>query len=111
MSDLTGVHEVAQDFLRELEMGNCFYQEEKAEVVDFNIMNLVVLKRSGAPPYFYGFKPSGRPVFTHDLRLAQTFVMNTPLLNENVEKLNVMGVKVEQRPTVWYEGKHVNERC
>lgn len=104
------VHKVAADFLIELERGNSFYQEEQIEVEPLaTFAGLVALRRPVKPHYFYGFKPSGRPIFTHDLRLAKSFETAHHTLTQHIEHLAVIGEKVEPHPTVWSEGKHYNQ--
>ena len=107
MYDLEDVHQTAEKFLREYQR-NMNYKAEKLEVnqsLELPLPEFVVLKQTMTPPYFYGFKPSGRPVFTHDLRLAKSFKTDCITIGPHIDRLKSVGVKVEQHPTTWYEGK------
>ena len=99
------VHHAAVQFLEQLRKGNPHYAEEKIEVAPLAITDLVVLKQTARPPYFYGFKPSGRPVFTHDLKIAKSFNSSCPTVGEHVERLGTIGIQVEPHLTVWREGR------
>lgn len=109
MYDLDGVNKTATAFLEELERGTTAYREEQTEICHINASTLVVLKRPDTPPYFYGFKPSGRPIFTHDIRLAKAFKMTCHTLYQHAERLMHLGVDVDTHPTVWFEGRHKDE--
>jgi hypothetical protein len=105
------VHKVASDFLKSLERGTV-YREERLEPVSISMpigKDLVALKRKEAPHYFCGFKPSGRPVFTHDLRVAKSFEATSMSMATEVNRLRIIGVDVQPHPTVWFEGKHHSE--
>ena len=70
---MADVHELAADYLKQLKSGgDPFYKEEKIEVSAIEMSNLIVLRKETHPRYFSGFKPSGRPVFAHDVRLARS---------------------------------------
>ena len=104
------IHKIAADFLKEVERGNAIYKEEQAKVEAMASMTgLVALRRAANPPYFYGFKSSGRPVFTHDIRLAKSFSTSHPSLTQHIDHLATIGVEVSQHLTVWSEGKHHSE--
>ena len=105
------VSKVAADFLKAMERGTV-YREERVETVPISMSlpaTFVALKRAESPNYFCGFKPSGRPVFAHDLRVAKSFEPTCPHLGTSVDRLRMIGVEVEPHPTVWYEGKHRSE--
>jgi hypothetical protein len=105
------VHKVANDFLKTLERGTA-YREERLEVVPVSLTigkDLVALKRKEAPNYFCGFKPSGRPIFTHDLRLAKSFEAQCMTLAAAATQLVTIGIEITLHPTVWYEGRHHTE--
>jgi hypothetical protein len=106
------VHKVAADFLKALERGTT-YREERLEPLSISVpvetTQFVALKRHETPHYFCGFKPSGRPVFTHDLRVAKSFDPQCMTLAMSVDRLRIVGVEVQPHPTVWYEGKHRTE--
>lgn len=107
---MSEINRVAAAFLREIERGEVKYQEEKTQVEAVaTFTGLVALRRPITPHYFYGFKPSGRPIFTHDLRLAKSFDAHHPALDHHVERLTMIGETVSPHPTVWKEGKHQNE--
>jgi len=109
MSDhLSCVNRTAENFLRELEKGNGFYEEAKIEVVAVDMTGMVVLKQPGPPPFFCGFKPSGRPIFTHDLRLARSFTKHCEELYESAERLITLGIDVKPHLTMWHEGRNRN---
>ena len=104
------IHTVAADFLKALERGTT-YREERLEPVPVAIpvCSHVALKREETPYFFAGFKPSGRPVFTHDLRLAKSFDPQSMTLAIHVNQLNGVGQEVEPHPTVWIDGRHFTE--
>ena len=107
---MSEINKVAAAFLREIERGNTQYKEEKVEVEPLaTFTGMVALRCPVKRQYFYGFKPSGRPIFTHDLRLAKSFDSNHPALDQHVERLSMIGENVLLHPTVWKEGKHHNE--
>jgi hypothetical protein len=108
---MSDIHKIAADFLADLELGDSIYREEQIEVEPLataTIVELVALRRSAPPCYFYGFKSSGRPLFTHDLRLAKSFDAKNPELMHHVRRLELIGEAVVPHPTVWFEGKHRN---
>jgi hypothetical protein len=105
MSRQDDIHAIAADFLQALKDGGSpFYQEEVLEVESLAVTNLVVLRMKAAPKYFYGFKASGAPVFTHDMKIAKTFVSSCPSLGQHADKLKDHGFEVEPHITVWREG-------
>ncbi len=101
------VHAAATKFLTQLGKGNPHYAEEKIEVSPLAITDLVLLKQEATPPYFYGFKPSGRPVFTHDMKIAKAFNSACPTIGEHIARLEKIGIQVERHLTVWREGRDV----
>ncbi len=104
---LTDVHKIATAYLDNLERGETAYKEEKIEVESLaSLPALVTLKRSTNPPFFYGFKSSGRPIFTHDLRLAKSFEISHSSVEQHVKHLEGIGENVVLHPTVWLEGRH-----
>ena len=104
------IHQIAANFLREIERGNAVYKEEQTNVEAVaSVTGLVALRRAVNPPYFYGFKPSGRPIFTHDIRLAKSFSTSHPSLAQHIDHLATIGVEVSQHLTVWSEGRHHSE--
>jgi hypothetical protein len=107
---MSKINSIAAAFLKELEQGNSFYKEETVAVEAVaTFTGLVALKRSALPQFFHGFKPSGRPLFTHALHLAKSFDSMHPSLDEHVERLKLVGEDVVPHPTVWIEGKHRSE--
>jgi hypothetical protein len=101
----TDLHQVAEDFLKKLkDGGDPFYKEERVEAAALQMLNLAVLKRKTHPQYFYGFKPSGLPVFTHDVRLAHSFTTSCPTFAQHAEQLKTAGIEVSSEPTIWREG-------
>lgn len=99
------VHQTAAEFLKQLGKGNPHYAEEKVEVSPLAITDLVLLKQKSTPPYFYGFKPSGRPIFTHDMKIAKAFASSHPDVEANIKRLGQIGIAVEAHLTVWREGR------
>jgi hypothetical protein len=107
---MSEINRVAAAFLRQIERGNLAYKEEKVEVETVaEFTGLVALRCPIKKQFFYGFKPSGRPIFTHDIRLAKSFETNHPALTQHMERLEMVGETVAPHPTVWIEGKHRNE--
>lgn len=107
---MSEINRVAAAFLREIERGETQYKEEKTDVeTPVGFTGLVALRCVVTRKFFYGFKPSGRPVFTHDLRLAKAFESHHNSLVEHVERLELIGQEIALHPTVWVEGKHQSE--
>jgi hypothetical protein len=107
------IHKVASDFLKNLERGHAYNREEQAEPTPISVPvygELVALKREEAPQYFCGFKPSGRPIFTHELRLAKSYEPQTLELANDLNRLRTLGFVVVPHPTVWLNGKHRSEQ-
>jgi hypothetical protein len=102
---MSDVHALAADYLKQLKNGgDPFYKEEKIEVEALEMSNLIVLRRDQHPKYFYGFKSCGRPIFTHDTKLARTFESTCMTVKQHVHKLMQIGVNVQPEPTIWREG-------
>ena len=101
------VHHAAVQFLQQLGKGNPHYAEEKIEVSPLAITDFVLLKQKATPPYFYGFKPSGRPIFTHDIKIAKAFNSSCPTVEEHIKRLGSYGIAVEAHLTIWREGREV----
>jgi hypothetical protein len=107
---MSEINKIASSFLKQLERGGRFYKEETITPEPIAAFTgLVALKRSVKPEFFHGFKPSGRPVFTHDLRLAKSFHTTRQELEDHINQLEAVGETVLPHPTVWFEGKHRDE--
>jgi hypothetical protein len=103
------IHKIAADYLTKIKRSS--YQEEQLEVQPIaEFTGLVALRRSEKPEFFHGFKPSGRPVFTHELRLAKSFHSMQNSLSEHISRLTMIGETVSLHPTVWFEGRHKSEQ-
>lgn len=103
MHDLNAV---ASNFLKAYkEHRKSAYVEEKIEPEPIEITSLVILKQADNPPYFYGFKPSGRPIFTYDHKIAKVFNSGCPSVTEHIERLRMIGIEIEAHLTIWREGR------
>jgi hypothetical protein len=108
---MSDINRVAAAFLRALHEGSAYSDEPIVhEVEPLAAQGLVALKRTAHPQYFYAFKPSGRPVFVHELRLAKSFETTSTDTWEHVERLHNLGEKVSPQLTVWKDGVHQYER-
>lgn len=104
------LNRIAEQFLKDLAKGITAYSDEKVFVEPIAVGGYVALKQDAIPHYFAGFKPSGRPVFTYDLRLAKSFPATSVNLHETVGRLGMVGVSVKPHQTVWHEGRHISEQ-
>jgi hypothetical protein len=104
---MSDINHIASKFLLSLKEGSAYSDEPLVhEVEPLAAQGLVALKRTEHPQYFYGFKPSGRPVFVHDLRLARSFEVNGSDVWHCVSRLQDIGVRVSPASTVWKDGVH-----
>ena len=99
------VHQIAERFLRDIETGRVtFYAPEETETLvlaDSHVAR-VVIARQEAPHYLAGIKPSGRVIFTHDMRLAVSYDANSLKLAEVLDRLYQYDMKVETMPACWF---------
>lgn len=114
---MSDVHKIAADYLESLEKGT-FYRQERvyavpvavhAEIVSAKKLTFEVLKRAEGAPYFVGLKGCGRPVFTHDIKLAKSFEASSYSMMWFVKKLSEHKIEVVPHPTKWHEGRNINE--
>jgi len=107
MSKVVDIHTLAERYLRDLERGAAtFYAtpEDNPNVTTLadSLTERVVVQREEAPPYLAGFKASGRPVFTHDLKLAMSWDTNSFKLVNALRQLKDASIVVETMPATWY---------
>jgi len=99
------IHSIAERYLRDLASGKApFYSpSDETEICNLadSIKEPVVVIRSQSPQYLVGFKPSGRPVYSHDLKLAHTFDSASSALSDALTKLKTYGESPEIMPAVW----------
>jgi hypothetical protein len=111
---MSDIHSIAERFLRDLARGTA-YSADPVPIEPLAVyskgLDIVALRREEKPQFFAGFKPSGRPVFTHDLRLAQSYSATSIKLHETVGRLAVIGTEVLPHATVWFDGKHITEHA
>jgi hypothetical protein len=100
------IHTIAERYLRDLETGRVsFYAPaEKEEVISVTqpITERVVIMREEAPHYLVGVKPSGRPVFTHCLKLAASYNSNSEKLAQMLCRLKTYDIPVQTMPACWF---------
>ena len=102
------IHTIAESFLRDLERGEkaTFYAspEENPHVTTLadTITERVLVQREEAPPYLAGFKTSGRPVFTHDVKLAMSWETNSFKLVGVLRQMRDAAIPVETMPATWF---------
>jgi hypothetical protein len=104
MNNLFDIHTLAESYLRDLEGGKTnFYQEEETPVLPLVDCGMrVVVVREEMPSYLAGIKPSGRPVFTHDMKLAASYDASSWKLDEVLERLKIYDLQVDTMPACWY---------
>jgi hypothetical protein len=98
---------LAERFLRDWERGAAtFYatpdENPNVTVLADTLTERVVVQREKAPPYLAGFKTSGCPVFTHDLRLAMSWDSNSFKLVNVLKQLKDAKIPVETMPATWF---------
>lgn len=95
---------VAERYWRDLE--RTFYatpeDNPNVTVLADTLIERVVVQRKEAPPYLAGFKTSGRPVFTHDLRLAMSWGADSFKLVGVLKQLRDAQIPVETMPATWF---------
>jgi hypothetical protein len=102
------VHTIAERFLKELKRGNTrasFYAPaDNPDITTLadSITDRVVVQREEAPQYFVGFKPSGRPVWSHDVRLAASYDSASLSLVRVLGTLKAYAMEVETMPATWF---------
>jgi hypothetical protein len=98
------IHEVAQQYLDDIESGTAgFYSREPSEVVAVaEPVERVVITRDEYPQYLAGIKPSGRPVWTHCIRLAASYDYLSSRALAVLERMEVYGIPVETMPATWF---------
>ena len=101
------IHTVAERYLRDLERGAAtFYatpeDNPNVTVLADTLIERVVVQREEAPPYLAGFKTSGRPVFTHDLKLAMSWGADSFKLVGVLKQLRDAQIPVETMPATWF---------
>ena len=99
------VHQIAEKYLRDIETGRVsFYAPEETETLvlaDSHVAR-VVIARQEAPHYLAGIKPSGRAIFTHDLKLAVSYDSHSLKLVEILDRLKQYDMKVDTMPACWF---------
>jgi hypothetical protein len=100
------IHTIAERYLRELDKGNPhFYApSDNADVLPLAEVytERVVVVREEMPQYLAGIKPSGRPVFTHEIRLAASYDSASLKLVDVLSRLKLYDMQVETMPATWY---------
>jgi hypothetical protein len=106
MSKVHDIHTIAEKYLRDLENGKAsFYAPaDNADVLPLGavISDRVVVMREEAPHYLAGLKPSGRPVFTHDLKLAASYDSASLKLVDILMRMKVYQTEVQTMPACWF---------
>lgn len=100
------IHTLAEAYLRDLKKGNAhFYAPPSTKSVvplGESLTERVVIMREGEPHYLVGIKNSGRPIFTHDMRLAASYDSASLKLVEVLAHFKKLDVYVETMPACWF---------
>jgi len=114
MSNLNDVHTIAQRYLRDLKTGKAsFYapaDNTPVTTLADRISDRVVVQRDETPQYFVGFKPSGRPVWSHDIKLATSYDSASLTLVDVLKRMELHSIVVETWPAVWFSNHHYEAR-
>lgn len=100
------IHTIAEGYLRDLERGHAhFYAPASTKTVvplGESLTQRVVIMRETEPHYLVGIKPSGRPIFTHDMRLAASYDSASLKLVEVLAHFKKIDLYVETMPACWF---------
>jgi hypothetical protein len=98
------LNQIVKDVTEQMERHDAtFYEEEKLEVVKLtDILDRVVIARHEAPHYLAGIKPSGRPVWTHSMRLAASYDTPSLKLGNVLERMEQYQIEVLSMPACWF---------
>jgi hypothetical protein len=103
------VHSIAEKYLQDIQSGKVsFYQEEQPDLLlpgtglTPDISDRVVITRSESPVYLAGIKPSGRPVWTHCLKLASSYDTPSDKLINVLERMDMYQIEVDTMPATWF---------
>jgi hypothetical protein len=100
------IHTIAERYLRDLKTGRAsFYQSAaETEIVPLaeSLTERVVLMRLEEPHFLVGVKKCGKPVFTHDLKLAASFDPTSLKLVEALTALERRNIHTETMPACWF---------
>lgn len=99
---MKNIHTLAESYLRDLERGHAhFYAPAQTKTVvplGESLTQRVVIMRQDEPHYLVGIKHSGRPIFTHDLRLAASYDSASLKLIEVLAHFKKLDMYVETMP-------------
>lgn len=103
------IHTIAERYLQDIESGKSFYAP--ADNVDIlmlgdSLTERVIITREQSPPYLAGIKPSGRPIFTHDMKLAAAYDSASMKLVDILSRLKMYDMHVETMPACWFSNFH-----
>jgi hypothetical protein len=101
------IHSLASKYLSDLERGNAkFYakpdEDDEALILADSLVDRVVIMREEVPHYLAGIKPSGRPVWTHDLRIAMSYNSGSAKLDNVLERFKLYDMPVMTMPACWF---------
>lgn len=100
------VHNIAERYLKDIRTGDAFfYDGQMAEEILTPGMTgpeRVVVVREDSPNYLAGIKPSGRPVWTHCMKLASSFNTPSPKLADVLDRMEQYQIDVDTMPACWF---------
>jgi hypothetical protein len=101
------IHTIAEKFLQDLHDGttqSSFYQAEETDIVTTSMTgpDRVVVARQETPIYLAGIKPSGRPVWTHCLKLASSYDAQSIKLTSVLDRMEQYQIEVDTMPATWF---------
>jgi hypothetical protein len=109
MSDHRDVHTIAERFLRDIESGKvAFYAgANEAPVIPTAdpITRKVMVMRDAHSAYLGGVKRNGTPVWSRDVRHAQSFESDSMTLVNTLATCRESGIHVETMPACWFHGQ------
>jgi hypothetical protein len=106
MKNTNCIHTIAERYLQDLHSGKAsFYAEaENNDVLPLgdSIAERVVIMEADSHRYLVGIKPSGRPVFTHDLKLAASYDSASLALADILDRMGRYQIGVQTMPACWF---------
>jgi hypothetical protein len=112
---MSDIHQIAERFLRdpfyvETPKKFSFYMADTPELIATpQHITRVVIVREEAPIYLAAIKPSGRPVWTHDMKYAASYDSNSERLEHVLDRMAQYQISVETMPACWFSN-HQYER-
>jgi hypothetical protein len=103
---MTDIHTLAEKYLRDVERGHAHFYAPPSNTEILTLADKfsshVIVMRESAPQYLAGVTPTGRPVFTHDVKFASSYDSSSLKLIGVLRRLAHYEIEVETMPTCWF---------